>query len=156
MEILLTPRHQQIVDRKRLSYSNREIAAELGISEPMVKHYLQKLYRRAGINGPSHGKIPRLLNALDRPEIDVEVIKPRKNRLLVVCGAGPLAVAEWLEELAVYGNAQRICDQEIAYQLSLGIENFYLVGLALEPRREKPCAGSVRELQTKAAKTGGK
>jgi hypothetical protein len=42
-----------------------------------------------------------------------------------------LALAEWLEELAVYGNALRPQDAETAYQLSQAIENWYLVRVAL-------------------------
>jgi hypothetical protein len=45
-------------------------------------------------------------------------------------------VADWLEELAVYGNAGRICDEEIAHQLSLAVENLYLVDLAINPKRK--------------------
>lgn len=141
MEILLTPRAQQIVDRKRLGCTNREVAAELGITEGTVRGYLRKLYWHAGIGGAAHGKIPPLLNALDRRDINTEVLKPRKKRLLAACGDGPLAVAEWLEELAVYGNGRRICDPEIAYQLSLGIENFYLVDLALNHNRNRKNEG---------------
>jgi hypothetical protein len=57
----------------------------------------------------------------------------KKRQGLPVCGGKPepLAAADWLEELAVYGTPRRICDQEIAYQLSLVIENWYLVRLAL-------------------------
>jgi hypothetical protein len=42
-----------------------------------------------------------------------------------------LALADWLEELAVYGTGRNPLDAEIAYQLSLAIENLYLVRLAL-------------------------
>jgi hypothetical protein len=42
-----------------------------------------------------------------------------------------LALAEWLEELAVYGNALPPKDAETAYQLSQAIENWYLVRVAL-------------------------
>jgi hypothetical protein len=51
-----------------------------------------------------------------------------------VYGSGPLAIADWLEELAMYGNAGGIVDAEIAHQLSLAVENFYLVGLALNSK----------------------
>ena len=42
-----------------------------------------------------------------------------------------LAIADWLEELAVYGTARNLRDQEVAYQLSLVVENLYLVRGAL-------------------------
>ena len=38
----------------------------------------------------------------------------------------PLALAEWLGELALYGNARSPLHLEIAHQLSLAIENWYL------------------------------
>ena len=47
-----------------------------------------------------------------------------------------IATADWLEELAVYGTARNLRDQELAYQLSLAIENLYLVRLALRQREE--------------------
>jgi hypothetical protein len=47
-----------------------------------------------------------------------------------------IATADWLEELAVYGTARNLSDQELAYQLSLAIENLYLVRLALRKREE--------------------
>jgi hypothetical protein len=46
----------------------------------------------------------------------------------------PLALADWLEELAVYGKARNPLDLEIAQQLSLAIENWYLVRLAILPQ----------------------
>ena len=60
---------------------------------------------------------------------------PRKRRGLAVCGGRPeaLAIADWLEELAVYGSARNLLDSEIAYQLSLVVENLYLLRLALGP-----------------------
>jgi hypothetical protein len=56
-----------------------------------------------------------------------------RRRRLAVCGRRPeaLAIADWLEELAVYGAARNPLDAEIAYQLSLVVENSYLVKLAL-------------------------
>ena len=75
MEIPLTPRLQQIIERKRLSYTNREIAAELGISERTVKCHLRMLCLRLGIDGPAGGRMSRLLNFLDEPEINVEALK---------------------------------------------------------------------------------
>lgn len=48
--------------------------------------------------------------------------------------AEALIVADWLEELAVYGTARRPQSAETAHQLSLAIENWYLVTLALKPR----------------------
>jgi integrase len=48
-----------------------------------------------------------------------------------------LATADWLEELAVYGSARNLRDQELAYQLGLAIENAYLVRLALR-QSDKP------------------
>ena len=45
--------------------------------------------------------------------------------------AQELALADWLEELAVYGLAQRPQSAETAYHLSLAIKNWYLVALAL-------------------------
>ncbi|HXM22958.1 MAG TPA: hypothetical protein VN948_16990 [Terriglobales bacterium] len=48
-----------------------------------------------------------------------------------------IATADWLEELAVYGTARNLRDQELAYQLSLAIENVYLVRLALR-QGDKP------------------
>jgi hypothetical protein len=45
-----------------------------------------------------------------------------------------LAIADWLEELAVYGTARNLRAQELAYQLSLVIENAYLVHVALRRR----------------------
>jgi hypothetical protein len=48
-----------------------------------------------------------------------------------------IATADWLEELAVYGTARNLRDQELAYQLSLALENVYLVRLALQ-WSEKP------------------
>jgi hypothetical protein len=42
-----------------------------------------------------------------------------------------LALAEWLEELAVYGNPRNPQDSETAWQLSQAIENWYLVRVAL-------------------------
>jgi hypothetical protein len=60
-----------------------------------------------------------------------------RGRGLAVCGGQPeaLAIADWLEELAVYGTARNPLDAEIAYQLSLVVENLYLVRLALERER---------------------
>lgn len=48
-----------------------------------------------------------------------------------------LAIVDWLEELAVYGTARNLGAQELAYQLSLVIENAYLVRLALR-QSDKP------------------
>ena len=42
-----------------------------------------------------------------------------------------LALAEWLEELAVCGNPRSPKDSETAWQLSQAIENWYLVQLAV-------------------------
>jgi len=42
-----------------------------------------------------------------------------------------LVLADWLEELAVYGTARRPQSAETACQLSLVIKNWYLVKLAL-------------------------
>jgi hypothetical protein len=42
-----------------------------------------------------------------------------------------LALADWPEELAVFGTARNLRDQELAYQLSLIIENLYLVNGSL-------------------------
>jgi hypothetical protein len=44
----------------------------------------------------------------------------------------PMLIADWLEEMAVYGIACNPLDSEIAYQLSLAIENWYLVTVALK------------------------
>jgi hypothetical protein len=44
----------------------------------------------------------------------------------------PMLIADWLEEVAVYGTPLNPKDAEIAYQLSLVIENWYLVTLALQ------------------------
>jgi len=53
-------------------------------------------------------------------------------RGLAVCERQPaLAMANWLEELAVFGAARNPLDAEISYQLSLVVENLYLVRLAL-------------------------
>jgi len=56
-----------------------------------------------------------------------------RGRGLAVCTGQPeaLAIAAWLEELAVYGKARNPLDAEVAYQLSLVVENAYLVKLAL-------------------------
>jgi hypothetical protein len=48
-----------------------------------------------------------------------------------------ISTADWLEELAVYGTARNLRDQELAYQLSLAIETLYLVRLALR-QSDKP------------------
>ncbi len=68
---------------------------------------------------------------------------PRKRRGLAVCGGRPeaLALADWLEELAVYGEARNPLDSEIAYQLSLVVENLYLVRLALNLARRRISPG---------------
>jgi hypothetical protein len=42
-----------------------------------------------------------------------------------------LALADWLEELAVYGTARRFQDAETAYHLSEAIKHWYLAALAL-------------------------
>jgi len=57
----------------------------------------------------------------------------KRGRGLAVCGGEPqaLAIADWLQDLAVYGTARNPLDAEIAYQLSVVIENAYLVKLAL-------------------------
>jgi hypothetical protein len=57
----------------------------------------------------------------------------KRERGFAVCGGKPaeLAIADWLEELAVYGTARNPLDMEIAYQLSLIVENSYLVKLAI-------------------------
>ena len=50
-----------------------------------------------------------------------------------VCGGRPasLATADWLEELALFGTARNVRDQEVAYQLAVAIENLYLARLVL-------------------------
>lgn len=45
--------------------------------------------------------------------------------------SGPLAAADWLEELALFGAARNVRDQEVAYQLAVAIENLYLARLVL-------------------------
>jgi hypothetical protein len=66
-----------------------------------------------------------------------EPVRPRlqKRRGLAVYGGQPkaLAIADSLEELAVYGTPRNPLDPEIAYQLSVAIENWYLVTLAISP-----------------------
>lgn len=47
-----------------------------------------------------------------------------------------LILADWLEELAVYGTARRPQSAETAYQLSVVIKNWYLVSLALNVGQE--------------------
>jgi len=42
-----------------------------------------------------------------------------------------LTLADWLEDLAVYGTGRNPIDLEIGYQLSLAIKNRYLVREAL-------------------------
>jgi len=46
--------------------------------------------------------------------------------------AQQLILADWLEELAVYGTATRFQDTETAYHLSQAIKHSYLVKLAIE------------------------
>jgi hypothetical protein len=48
-----------------------------------------------------------------------------------------LAVADWLEELAVYATATRFQDAETAYHLSQAIRHWYLVALALNLRCDR-------------------
>jgi hypothetical protein len=62
----------------------------------------------------------------------------RKRRGLTVCATfhhsgepAPLALADWLEELAVFCTARHPRDSELANQMSLAVENCYLVCLAL-------------------------
>lgn len=59
---------------------------------------------------------------------------------LAVCAgrSQSLALADWLEELAVYGTPRNPLDPEIAYQLSLAIENWYLVKLAIRSQNPSP------------------
>jgi hypothetical protein len=45
-----------------------------------------------------------------------------------------VAVADWLEELAVYGTARRFYDAETAHHLSQAINHLYLIKLATESR----------------------
>ena len=45
-----------------------------------------------------------------------------------------LAVADWLQELAVFGSPRHPIDAELAHHLSLAVENWYLVQLALARR----------------------
>jgi hypothetical protein len=45
--------------------------------------------------------------------------------------AQELAIADWLEELAVYATARRIQDAATSCHLSQAIGHWYLVGLAL-------------------------
>jgi hypothetical protein len=51
--------------------------------------------------------------------------------------ARELAVADWLEELAVYAMAGRFQDAETAYHLSQAIRYWYLVALALNLRGDR-------------------
>ena len=44
------------------------------------------------------------------------------------------ALVDWLEELAIFGTPRSALDSELACQLSLAIENWYLVRLALSTR----------------------
>jgi hypothetical protein len=46
-----------------------------------------------------------------------------------------VALADWLEELAVYGTARRFYDAETAQHLSQAINHLYLVKLATESPR---------------------
>src|SRR5690242_18905556 len=64
-----------------------------------------------------------------------------------VCGGRPepLALADWLEHLAVFGRPLRDpLDSEIAYQLSLAIENWYLVSSVLRKSETEPAASIIK------------
>lgn len=50
--------------------------------------------------------------------------------------AQELAVADWLEELALYAPARKVGDAETAYHLSQAIRHWYLVALALNLRSD--------------------
>ena len=45
-----TPREQQVLRRVFAGLSNKEIAFELNISEPLVKAFVQQLFRKAGVH----------------------------------------------------------------------------------------------------------
>jgi hypothetical protein len=51
---------------------------------------------------------------------------------LFVQNQDELALADWLDELAVYGTPWRCHDAETAYHLSQVIKHWYLVKLAIE------------------------
>lgn len=46
----LPPRDQRILESVRLGRTNKEIAEELGVSEPVVKAALQRLFQRFGVS----------------------------------------------------------------------------------------------------------
>jgi DNA-binding NarL/FixJ family response regulator len=47
----LSPREQDVLELLSRARSNREIAAELGVSVETVKSHLERLYRRLGVSG---------------------------------------------------------------------------------------------------------
>jgi DNA-binding NarL/FixJ family response regulator len=58
----LTAREQQVLELVLKASSNREIAAQLGIEERTVKHYIQRLMRKTGVDN----RIKLTLSALSR------------------------------------------------------------------------------------------
>ena len=84
--------------------------------------------------------------ALQQPLAPFSPGRPSR-REIVVCGGRPasLALADWLEDLAVFGRPLRNpLDSEIAHQLSLAIENWYLVSSALRKSETEPAASVLK------------
>jgi len=63
-----------------------------------------------------------------------------------------IALAEWLEELAVFGTPRRFHNSETAHHLSEAIYHWYIVKLALESRQHFPRSAGVRRNRAEALK----
>jgi hypothetical protein len=63
-----------------------------------------------------------------------------------------IALAGWLEELAVFGTPRRFHDSETAHHLSKAIYHWYIVKLAIESRPHFPRAANLRTNRTEALK----
>jgi hypothetical protein len=66
--------------------------------------------------------------------------------------AQEIALAGWLEELAVFGTPRRFHNSETAHHLSKAIYHWYIVKLALETRPHSPRAAGLRRNRTEALK----
>lgn len=84
----ITPRDQEVLDRLRLGYTNKEIGEELKISDRTVKQHLRVMFLRAGVGGQRRARI-RLLNLLDGTTLDearLAKLKPRHQEIVkMIC-----------------------------------------------------------------------
>ena len=64
------------------------------------------------------------------------------------------ALADWLEELSVFGTPRRLYDAETAEALSQAIRHWYLVRLAIEPRALQTCCRTDLRQRCHPAKLG--